>query len=37
MKRKNGFGWSELIVGVLLILLGIFAFIRPESMLTAGA
>lgn len=26
MKRKNGFGWSELIVGVLLILLGIFAF-----------
>ena len=31
MKRKNGFGWSELIVGVLLILLGIFAFIRPEN------
>ena len=36
MKRKNGFGWSELIVGVLLILLGIFAFIRPESMLTGA-
>lgn len=36
MKRKNGFGWSELIVGLLLILLGIFAFIRPESMLTGA-
>lgn len=36
MKRKNGFGWSELIVGVLLILLGIFAFIRPESTLTGA-
>lgn len=36
MKRNNGFGWSELIVGLLLILLGIFAFIRPESMLTGA-
>ena len=36
MKRKNGFGWSEFAVGVLLILLGIFAFIRPESMLTGA-
>ncbi len=36
MKRENGFGWSELIVGLLLILLGIFAFIRPESILTGA-
>ena len=36
MKRKTGFGWSELIVGLLLILLGIFTFIRPESMLTGA-
>lgn len=36
MKRKNGFGWSELIVGLLLIMLGIFTFIRPESMLTGA-
>lgn len=35
-EKKNGFGWSELIVGVLLILLGIFAFIRPESTLTGA-
>ena len=36
MKRNNSFGWSELIVGLLLILLGIFAFIRPESMVTGA-
>ena len=36
MKRKSGFGWSEWIVGLLLILLGIFAFLRPESMLTGA-
>ena len=36
MKRENGFGWSEFVVGLLLILLGIFAFIRPESMLTGA-
>ena len=36
MKKKTGFGWSELIVGLLLILLGIFTFIRPESMLTGA-
>lgn len=36
MKRKSGFGWSELIVGLLLILLGIFSLIRPDSMLTGA-
>lgn len=34
MNRRYGFGWSELIIGILLIALGIFTFIRPESMLT---
>lgn len=36
MKRKNGFGWSEFIVGLLLILLGVFTFVRPEGMLTGA-
>ena len=36
MKRRNGFGWSELLVGVLLIALGVFTFARPESMLTGA-
>lgn len=34
MKKHSEFGWMELIVGMLLILLGIFTFIRPGSMLT---
>lgn len=36
MKRTSGFGWSEFAVGLLLILLGIFALIRPDSMLTGA-
>ena len=36
MKKNNGFGWGRLIVGILLILLGIFTFIRPDSMLTGA-
>lgn len=34
MNRRSEFGWAELIIGILLVLLGIFTFIRPESMLT---
>lgn len=34
MKKYSGFVWMELAVGVLLILLGIFTFLRPGSMLT---
>ena len=34
MRKRTGFGWSELLVGVLLIALGVFTFARPESMLT---
>lgn len=36
MKRKHGFGWGALIVGILLILLGIYTLVRPERMLTGA-
>ncbi len=36
MRKRTGFGWSELLVGVLLIALGVFTFARPESMLTGA-
>ena len=28
MKKRSAFGWSELIIGIVLILLGIFTFMR---------
>lgn len=34
MKKHSGFVWMELAVGALLILLGIFTFLRPGSLLT---
>ncbi|WP_276947696.1 HdeD family acid-resistance protein [Acetatifactor muris] len=34
MKKYSGFVWMELAVGALLILLGIFTFLRPGSLLT---
>ena len=34
MRGRSIFGWLELAVGVLLILLGIFTFARPDSALT---
>ena len=34
MRRRSSYGIYELIVGILLILLGIFTFSRPESALT---
>lgn len=34
MKKYSGFVWMELIVGVLLILLGVYTFLRPGSLLT---
>lgn len=34
MRRRSGFGWFELVIGILLIILGIFTFVRPESTLT---
>ena len=34
MKKYSGFVWMELAVGILLILLGVFTFLRPGSLLT---
>lgn len=34
MRRRSGFGWLELILGVLLILLGVCAFVDPGLALT---
>lgn len=34
MKHRSKYGWMELIVGILLIVLGIFTFLQPESVLT---
>lgn len=34
MRNRSRFGWIELIEGILLIILGIFSFLRPNSMLS---
>ena len=34
MKKRSAFGWGELILGIVLIILGIFTFARPYSALT---
>ena len=34
MKRRSGFGWLELVIGALLIVLGIWAFLDPDLALT---
>ncbi len=34
MRRKFGFGWLELILGILLVILGIFSMINPNTALT---
>ena len=34
MKQKSGFGWLELILGILLVILGIFSMINPNTALT---
>ncbi len=34
MKRRSGFGWLELAIGILLIVLGILAFVKPDLILT---
>ena len=34
MRRKSGFGWLELILGILLVILGIFSMIKPNTALT---
>ena len=34
MRRRSGFGWLELIIGILLIVLGIWTFVDPGNALT---
>lgn len=34
MRNRSRFGWIELIEGILLIILGIFSFIRPDNVLS---
>lgn len=34
MRRRSGYGWFELIIGIMLVVLGIFTFIRSGSTLT---
>lgn len=36
MRRRSKFGWMELMIGILLIVLGIFTFLRPGSVLTGA-
>lgn len=33
-KRNGSFGWSEFIIGIILVAFGIFTFVRPEGALT---
>lgn len=35
MRKRSGFGWLELVIGVLLILLGVLAFVKPDLALTS--
>lgn len=35
MRRRSGFGWLELAIGILLILLGALAFLRPDLALNS--
>ena len=35
MRRRSGFGWLELAIGILLIVLGIWSFISPGLALTS--
>lgn len=33
MKRRTNYGWWELVIGILLVLLGIFTYFSPETLL----
>ena len=34
MRRRSGFGWLELVIGILLIVLGVLVFAKPDLALT---
>lgn len=35
MRKRSGFGWLELAIGVILIVLGVLAFVQPDLALTS--
>lgn len=35
MRRHSGFGWLELVIGILLLVLGVLAFVKPDLALTS--
>lgn len=37
MRRRSGYGWLELAIGIILIVLGILAFVQPDLALTGLA
>ena len=37
MRERSGFGWSQFIMGICLILLGVFTFMKPRSIFTGIA
>ncbi len=37
MRGRSGFGWSQFLMGICLILLGAFTFLRPRSIFTGIA
>lgn len=35
MRNRSGFGWLELAIGVLLIVLGVLVFVKPDLVMTS--
>ena len=35
MRRRSGFGWLELAIGIILIVLGVLAFVKPDLALNS--
>ena len=34
MRKRSAFGWLELIIGIIMVFLGVFIFVHPETALT---
>ena len=34
MRRRSGYGWFELIIGILLVIFGVYTLIHPSKTLT---
>lgn len=35
MRRRSGFGWLELVLGIILMVLGVLTFAQPDLALTS--